>query len=380
VDSVKIGSLCTGIMGNEMAMGLMGIEVELAWYSEIDKNCSTLIAEHHPDVPNLGDLKLIDWSTVEKVDVLTAGYPCQPFSTAGKRGGVTDERHLWPWIKEGIRALRPPICLFENVAAHRTLGFDIVLKDLAEIGFDAEWSTLRASDIGACHRRDRLFIVATDADHRAGDGERSREELRKGSSIATDSHQSQSRTFIPQQDGGGNLVEAISSLLPASAAGNFNDGESVESWEARRQRNVLKGINGNGQGTPLTMAVKLLPTPTASDSRGGRNDTAVRTDPQSNHHSGTTLSDVAYTNLWGKYAPAIARWAEKIKRVAPPPVDEDGRLSPLLVEWMMGFPDGWVTGQKFSRSQQLKMLGNSVVPQQVATAWSMLWNRVGHDV
>ena len=158
---MRVGSLCTGIGGAEMALQMMGLEPEVVWYAEFDSHPSTLLADKMPGVPNLGDIKQIDWSSLAPVDAITAGYPCQPFSLAGKRKGTDDPRHLWPAIAECLRILRPRYAFLENVAAHLGLGFDTVLCDLAKIGFDAEWTTLRASDVGACHQRDRLFIVAT---------------------------------------------------------------------------------------------------------------------------------------------------------------------------------------------------------------------------
>src|ERR1043165_3861074 len=90
------------------------------------------------------------------------------------------------------------------------------------------------------------------------------------------------------------LNEVVVNLLPTPTASNPNDGESLESWEARRQRNLAKGINGNGQGTPLAIAVKLLPTPMAGDSKGTRNATAGRKRDNPNVNAGWTLSDVIH--------------------------------------------------------------------------------------
>ena len=134
---------------------------ELVWYSEFEKHPSTLLSQRFPGVPNLGDLTLIDWSKVEPVDILTGGYPCQPFSVAGKQQGENDPRHLWPYIREAVRVLRPKLAFFENVSNHRKNGFPSVLRDLAEDGFDARWTTIRASDVGAPHQRERLFFVVT---------------------------------------------------------------------------------------------------------------------------------------------------------------------------------------------------------------------------
>src|SRR5690606_22830870 len=120
---------------------------EMAWHSEIEKAVLPVIDREWPGVPNLGDIKQIRWDDVPPVDVLTAGYPCQPFSHAGKRKGEDDPRHLWPFIIEGIRTIRPSVVVLENVRGHLTKGFDAVLGSLAEAGFDAEWCLLRASDV-----------------------------------------------------------------------------------------------------------------------------------------------------------------------------------------------------------------------------------------
>jgi len=102
-DLTTIGSLFTGYGGLDMAVqSVLGGEV--AWYSEIDKHACTVLGAHHPGVPNLGDITAVDWTTVEPVDVLTGGYPCQPFSHAGQRKGTDDERHLWPFIADALRS------------------------------------------------------------------------------------------------------------------------------------------------------------------------------------------------------------------------------------------------------------------------------------
>lgn len=155
---MKIGSLCSGYGGLDMAVETF-YEAETVWMSDIDKASSKVIAERW-QMPNLGNLKEVDWNTVEPIDILTAGYPCQPFSNAGLRKGANDPRHIWPSIKQIIRILRPSIVLLENVRGHLTLGFKEVLQDLTEIGYDARWQIVRASDAGAPHRRERLFVLA----------------------------------------------------------------------------------------------------------------------------------------------------------------------------------------------------------------------------
>ena len=155
---LKIGSLCTGYGGLDMAVEAY-YEAETVWVSEFDKHASKVI-DARINKPNLGNLKIINWSELEPIDILTAGYPCQPFSQAGLRKGAQDERHLWPYIKEAIGILRPRYVILENVRGHFGLGFREVLSDLASIGYDVRWTLIRASEVGAPHRRERLFILA----------------------------------------------------------------------------------------------------------------------------------------------------------------------------------------------------------------------------
>ena len=107
------------------------------------------------------DLKTFPWAAFHhRVDILTGGYPCQPFSAAGKRAGTDDPRHLWPWIAAGIFAMRPRTCFFENVDGHISLGLSTVISDLEELGYAATWGVFSAAEVGAPHQRKRVFILA----------------------------------------------------------------------------------------------------------------------------------------------------------------------------------------------------------------------------
>jgi DNA (cytosine-5)-methyltransferase 1 len=153
-----VGSLFAGIGGLDLGLELAGMNV--IWQSEIEPYCCRVLAKHWPDIPNLGDVREVDWSTVERPDLICGGYPCQPFSLAGARRGETDERHLWPAMRDAIRVLRPRYALLENVPGHLSLGFDRVLGDLADVGYDATWDCIPAAAVGAPHLRYRLFVVA----------------------------------------------------------------------------------------------------------------------------------------------------------------------------------------------------------------------------
>lgn len=153
--------------------GVGGLELGLEWAGmhtvgqvEIDPYCQAVLAHHWPDVPRHDDVTTAPewWASTERptVDVICGGFPCQPFSLAGKQAGTLDERWMWPQFAMVIRAVRPRYVLLENVSALVRDGeaFGTVLADLHTLGFDAEWATLRASDFGAPHARERVYIVA----------------------------------------------------------------------------------------------------------------------------------------------------------------------------------------------------------------------------
>ena len=158
---LRIGSLCTGYGGLDLAV----MEVfggRLAWCADNNKHVSIILAERYPNVPNLGDLSIIDWQEVVPVDIICAGFPCQDISYSGRGAGIEKGARsgIWKHIVTGIRLLQPKLIVVENVAALLRRGIDRVLGDLAENGYYAVWTSLRAHDIGAPHRRERVFILA----------------------------------------------------------------------------------------------------------------------------------------------------------------------------------------------------------------------------
>jgi DNA (cytosine-5)-methyltransferase 1 len=158
--ALTAGSLCTGYGGLDLAvMAVTG--ARLAWVAETDRYAAGVLAHQWPGVPNLGDVTALDWATVPPVDLVSAGWPCQDISYAGPGAGITEGTRsgLWLTIADGLRRLRPSFVFLENVAALRTRGLEKVLGDLAALGYDAQWTCLRAADAGAPHRRDRMLIL-----------------------------------------------------------------------------------------------------------------------------------------------------------------------------------------------------------------------------
>ena len=150
--------LFSGIGG--FSLGLERAGFETIAFCEIDDYCQRVLHKHWPTVPVYDDVRELTGNEFTDVAVLTAGYPCQPFSVAGKRKGEGDDRHLWPEVARLIRAIGPRWFIGENVAGHISMGLDEVLSDLEGLGYTAETFVIPAVAVDAPHRRDRVWIVA----------------------------------------------------------------------------------------------------------------------------------------------------------------------------------------------------------------------------
>ena len=370
---LTVGSLFAGYGGIELALSSV-LDVRPAWFVEFDKAPSKVLAHHWPDVPNYGDVTTVDWSTVPPVDIITGGSPCQDLSHAGKRAGMTEgtRSNLWVQMREAINVIRPRLVAWENVRGAfsapadsalepcpgcvgdgndgpvlRALGR--VLGDLADLGYDCRWYGLRAADVGAAHGRFRVFLFAVPVD---SDDQGLQGLAGQARTASTGRH----RHSVAGVDG------SALTLLPTPKASN-NENRSSD-W---------------ANGPNLGEALALLPTPSVADGMGGH---LTRSGDRSNE---LLLPGVAkaHQQAWGQYAAAIARAEQAIGRPAPPPTEIGpkgaARLSPRFVEFLMMLPEGWVTDVAgLSRNDQLKMLGNGVVPAQCAAALrAFLWDAYG---
>ena len=167
VDNTQnIISFCTGYGGIELGIKRAGVDVRTVCYLEIEVYVQAVLVKAMEEgrlctAPVWSNAKTFPASEFRgKVHGITAGYPCQPFSSAGKRKGEEDPRHLWPYIRQHIRAIRPVWCFFENVRGHTTMGLWRVLSDLEEDGYRTEWGLFSAEETGAPHQRIRVFILA----------------------------------------------------------------------------------------------------------------------------------------------------------------------------------------------------------------------------
>lgn len=354
----RIGSLFSGAGGLDLAVEQV-FDGDTVWQCEREEAPSMVLAKRFPGVPNLGDITTVDWRAVEPVDVLCGGFPCQDVSAAGRRAGIAKGTRsgLWLEFAKAIDVLRPRAVVIENVRglpsakAGRDTSRDMergysvvgtglraagaVLGDLADLWYDAVWTTVAAASVGAPHKRERVFIVA----HPAGDGWDTRR--------------------------------------PESAGQQWRSDAAVGS--------------GSDSRVDLPTALALLPTPATADGSRGPDFARAGRDGSGGDDL-VTIAARAARSLgveWGKYEPAIRRW-EQITRVAPHPVEPNSKGNPRLAaafpEWMMGWPDQWVTGlvgQKrskkalraaghISRNEALRIIGNGVVPQQAYAALAYL--------
>jgi DNA (cytosine-5)-methyltransferase 1 len=162
----KILSLCTGLGGLDLGVEIALRRARVVCAIERDAYCAAVLAQSMeqgriPQAPIWDDLRTFNgrcWRGT--VDIVTAGYPCQPFSVAGKHLGAEDPRHLWPEVARITRECAAPIVFLENVARHLTVGFDVVARDLQGMGYTVAATVCRAATVGAPHQRERLFALA----------------------------------------------------------------------------------------------------------------------------------------------------------------------------------------------------------------------------
>lgn len=162
---LRTAELCAGYGGLSLSIG----DKHPSWVSEVDPHTSRVLRDRFPYSPNLGDMALIDRTSTPEVDVLMGGTPCQDLSAAGRRAGMAEGTRsgLWKHMCRVAEELSPNVVIWENVAGARTArggrgipALGRVVTDLAGLGYGVVWDSVRASDVGAPHRRERVFVLA----------------------------------------------------------------------------------------------------------------------------------------------------------------------------------------------------------------------------
>ena len=321
-------SLCTGYGGIERGLELAGLEHRVITHVEIEAfaiaNLVTKMEEGRLDAaPVWTNLKTLPVDCFrDRVSILTSGYPCQPFSAAGKRAGKDDPRHLWPYIVDIIKAVRPVRCFFENVEGHISLGLREVIEDLEGLGYSTAWGIFSASEVGAPHQRKRVFILAN-AD---------------GAGLET----------LRNQSGAERQASVVS--------------ESGELGNAQHDGSSSSEIRGGVDAT-------------GNNDSKGKNE-ASQSEGTSRSYGGSDLreeladtSGIGVQGLWSRGEQESDTYGE-----TQLPMREGQRST--QTNWLPEPNVGRVVDGSADRVDRIRLLGNGVVPQTAAKAWLVLWEEL----
>lgn len=381
--TLKAGEMFAGYGGLALAISSV-FGAKTAWLCEVDKYASKVLEHRFPSVPNLGDVTAVDWGSVEPVDIIAGGSPCQDVSVAGGRAGMSEgtRSNLWVAMRDAISIIKPSFVVWENVRGALSAKADTnlescpgcvgdtgrarepflralgrVLGDLSELGYDAQWRVVSASEVGAAHRRERVFVLA----HR-------RDLFTVSQNIVED-------TETPK------IAETVNHLLATPTAHDNKGACLLEKHHAR-----LKQRNRTQMGNLQEDITHLMPTPNTLDylsyREGEKREKALRRGVEGGSLRSSTgnLREEVHFNA-DLYLPAVHRWEKILGRKSPRwiIIGDNGKpkLNPMFSEWLMGLPEGWVTSPEIGLSygRQLMILGNGVVPQQAEFALaSMLGN------
>ena len=221
---LRILDLFSGIGGFSLGLERTG-GFETAAFCEIEEFPRKILAKHWPKVPIYEDVRTLDATQLGRIDVICGGYPCQPFSQAGKRLGTQDDRHLWPQMRRLIEQLRPAWVIGENVAGHISMGLDNVLSDLDALGYATQAFVIPACAVNAPHRRDRVWIL----------GNADKDSRKQSTSVAVNNETKQhdgisvctaSDPLLVRQSGQGTLREPINP-------------ETAQHWQANQSFDAL---------------------------------------------------------------------------------------------------------------------------------------------
>ncbi len=368
-------ALCAGAGALELSLRVAFPGAETICYVERDSYAAaTLMARMEEEsldrAPVWDDLTTFECGPWRgRVDFVSAGFPCQPFSLAGKKKGTDDERWIWPDIARIIRDVGAEYVFLENVPALAARGLGYVLGSLAEIGFDAKWTVLGAGDVGAPHRRKRLFIFAWRISDAGGDALRLQPERGAGSARPDAAGDAEPRVVgqtvadasrFGRRERGGNKVHPRQP--EPRAAGQTDSGESMADAEHEGRGELREAHDDDGGDAP------------GNEPHGCH---AVLGDADGEGREGRQLGE-ARPRWGGTRTPGPTR--EPSRPWPPGPEDllgwdnylAEGGPQPSLRR----SADGSAPGLE-SRADRLRVLGNAVVPLQAAAAFVVLARRAG---
>jgi DNA (cytosine-5)-methyltransferase 1 len=398
VDNTQnIISFCTGYGGLELGIRRAGVDVKTVCNVEIEAfvqaNLVAKIEEGRMDnAPIWSDLSTFPASEFRgKVHGLIGGYPCQPFSSAGKRQGEKDPRHLWPYLLKHIRAIRPVWCFWENVAGHTTMGLWRVLSDLEEEGYRVETGIFSAEEVGAPHQRKRVFILAYSATVEIQGS--SRPNKKRSSHTIEGCGDGAS----PTRDEVGNTTSKRPHRGSENCEGEQSEvlGERLESDAELAHPNCdeqtkERGDNGEVLEVSQVEGQELSPTLFGGESTQGDElaNTTSRQPRQSQARnrgqdtSGGSEEELA-DSIGGRFEQCESESKEERRTCcesshtqwpARPGEEQYEWEEPRVTETQSKL--GGATNGTQHRVDRLRLLGNGVVPQTAELAWKTLWKEI----
>ncbi len=222
---MKVGSLFSGIGGFDLGLERAGYEI--AWQVEIDEYCRRVLRKHWPKVPCHADIKTIDWQTIPAVDLVCGGFPCQPFSCAGKQAGKDDDRYLWPEVVRCLSTVRPTWFIGENVPGIIHLGIKQVLVDLEALGYETNLFGIPAAAVDAPHQRQRIWILAY--------AKRGRVSIRR-----------RTKSLIQEEINGGRISRDVASGMQQQETQILSDYKPVWELQPQGSQQDKRGRPSNG--------------------------------------------------------------------------------------------------------------------------------------
>lgn len=324
-------------------------------FSEVDPYASDVLRKHWPDVPNLGDIKNADFTPYAGATVLTGGFPCQPFSVAGKRKGRQDDRFLWPALLEAIQDARPTWVVGENVTGIVGMELDRVLSDLAGLGYSGVPFVIPACAVDAKHRRARVWIVANCSGQRCRESEegtiqqpRGAEAVGPGEVVANASleHRPKHGRQTPQLMRSSQAVAHSNSPREQQQTGDISEG---------RDR-----LDDRSQAMANAMRDRTREEPEALQDKGSSTEVREGRRPRSKpSHRSQTLSDTQGPGLPHGGQPGFpAGSPEEVWQIAFPRFERRGGA-----QWPAEPNVGRVAHGVSRMVDRIKSLGNAIVPQ-----------------
>ena len=342
--------LFSGIGGFSLGLESAGL-VETVAFCDFDKYCQQILKKNFPGVPIYGDVKELNYDKlkadgIDTIDIITGGYPCQPFSVAGRKKGEEDPRHVWPEMFRLVQELRPTWVIGENVGGHIKLGLDTVLENLESEGYSARTFSISASSIGANHKRERVWIVAY------SESKRNKRELRnlyktnEKISKSEEQHQEPTKQF---DNASGECISMADSQRLGRTEGTKKSEELTREESSDQSDNRSEG------------RIESKPSQVMADSNTGHGEQQNQEVCSRGNASNSSSEDVADSEGSNRDEHEINREHGKASSQEIP--RDRGSVSGVSTWWSVEPDVGRVAHGVPNRVDRLKCLGNSVVPQ-----------------